>query len=96
MEQVAEVRARLKLRAAGADGELARAIAALDEKSAPLAEAGAELAALLGQLQRTDATPAAAVVTACGEARQTLTTLLARWGESQKEAKILEHKLNAR
>ena len=34
MEQVAAVRARLKQRAAGADGELAKAIAALDEKSA--------------------------------------------------------------
>src|SRR5207245_984887 len=52
-----------------------------------------EMGALMAILQDADATPTAAVVTACGEARQTLTKLLARWGELQKEAKMLEEQL---
>jgi len=97
LAQVAELRARLKQRAADGEEEMARSIAALDEKSAvPLAEAGAELAALLGRLQLADAAPTAAVVAACGEARQTLTALLARWHELQRETKILEQQLSAK
>jgi hypothetical protein len=81
LDEVAELRAQLRTHAAGAGGELAGTIAALDKKAAALtlAETGAELAALLGQLQQTDAASGVQAVEACTEALQTLGKVLGQW-----------------
>src|SRR5439155_24708600 len=74
LEQAAELRARLKQRAAGA------AIAALGEKAVvPLTEVGAELAALLGRLQQTDAAPGPQTVTAVREALEAVGRAVDQW-----------------
>lgn len=79
--EVAELRARLRKHAAGTGGELAGTIAALDKKAAALrlAETGAGLAALLGQLQRSDAASGVQAAEACTEALQTLGKVLGQW-----------------
>jgi photosystem II stability/assembly factor-like uncharacterized protein len=98
LEHVTELRVQLKKRAASVGGELAKTMAALDQKAAALAaavqdqgaggsgqneltlaQAGAELAVVLGQLQQTDAAPGAPAVAACSEALQALGKVLGQW-----------------